>query len=122
MTDRRTIRKKSKGQNVIELQKLLNRVLPPSPKLSIDGDYGEITEKAVKGDIVVFTFSHIGIVESNAGSMIKTIEGNTDTKGNREGVEVAWKNRSMNIVKAFIRLPMTTMGLDRYIVNAMQYC
>ncbi|WKE64619.1 CHAP domain-containing protein [Gallaecimonas kandeliae] len=63
------------------------------------------------GDIVVFTFSHIGIVESNNGKLVSTIEGNTNAAGSREGVCVARKSRSLSIVRKFIRLPMTTSAL-----------
>ena len=59
-----------------------------------------------KGDIVVFTFSHIGIVESVHGNAFESIEGNTNSSGSREGVEVARKNRSLRIARAFIRLPV----------------
>jgi len=59
-----------------------------------------------KGDIVVFTFSHIGIVESAYKGGVKTIEGNTNEAGSREGVTVARKQRTNRIIRAFIRLPM----------------
>lgn len=71
------------------------------------------TLEAVKGDIVVFNFSHIGIVESNNLTSISTIEGNTNAAGSREGVAVARKIRTFGLVKAFIRLPMSTIRLDR---------
>ncbi len=76
----------------------------------------------LKGDIVVFTFSHIGIVEANRGTMLSTIEGNTNAAGGREGIEVARKLRPPNIIRAFIRLPMTTIGVDRTIQNIAQVC
>lgn len=60
----------------------------------------------VPGDIVVFTFSHCGIVKaahSRAGTFT-CIEGNTDSEGSREGWQVARKPRVFNQVKAFIRL------------------
>jgi hypothetical protein len=65
------------------------------------------------GDIVVFTFSHIGIVESVSGNKVVTIEGNTNNAGSREGQEVARKVRSLNIIKSFIRLPYSNDGLAR---------
>lgn len=76
----------------------------------------------VKGDIVVFTFSHIGIVESYNGSTVTTIEGNTNAAGSREGVTVARKHRSMSIIKSFIRLPMSTIGIDKQIDEFAHYC
>lgn len=60
-----------------------------------------------KGDIVVFTFSHIGIVESVSGRMITTIEGNTNDAGSREGSVVARKVRLNSIIKSYIRLPVS---------------
>ena len=77
---------------------------------------------AVKGDIVVFNFSHIGIVESKKASCITTIEGNTNAAGSREGVTVARKIRSFGLVKAFIRLPMSTIGLDRSVQSLSLVC
>jgi hypothetical protein len=82
----------------------------------------DILFKATKGDIVVFTFSHIGIVESNNGSIIKTIEGNTNAAGSREGVTVARKTRPESLIKAYIRLPMTTIGIDKQLNDVIQYC
>ncbi len=60
-----------------------------------------------KGDIVVFTFSHIGIVESiTSAQQIETIEGNTNEQGSREGTTCRRKSRSTAIVRCFVRLPV----------------
>ncbi|CAA0123815.1 Uncharacterised protein [BD1-7 clade bacterium] len=59
-----------------------------------------------RGDIVVFTFSHIGIVDAVNDDGVVTIEGNTNEAGSREGIMVAEKQRSMNVIKRFIRLPI----------------
>lgn len=58
------------------------------------------------GDIVVFTFSHIGIVEGFDGwaKGLRTIEGNTDEEGGREGIMVARRVRPAGQCKSFIRL------------------
>jgi len=77
---------------------------------------------AMKGDIVVFTFSHIGIVESNNGTTITTIEGNTNDAGSREGITVARKQRTPSIIKSVIRLPMTTIGIEQKLKVSTQYC
>ncbi len=61
------------------------------------------------GDIVVLTFSHIGIVENVQHGIVHTIEGNTDANGSREGTEVARKIRSKGLVRKFIRLPVKRM-------------
>lgn len=67
-------------------------------------------ELAKAGDIVVFDFSHIAIVTEDqpAGShYIKTIEGNTNVKGDRDSVtgDGVWeKQRNTNLVRAYIRI------------------
>lgn len=57
------------------------------------------------GDIVVFTFSHVGIAASSADSSgsFATVEGNTDENGSREGGGVYRKTRGIQSVKARIR-------------------
>jgi hypothetical protein len=57
------------------------------------------------GDIVVFTFSHIGIAISspdNRGN-IRTVEGNTNAKGSREGIGVFLKTRNIATIRSRIR-------------------
>lgn len=68
-----------------------------------------------KGDIVVFTFSHIGIVETVGTNQVRTIEGNTNEAGSREGTAVQQKTRANGIIRCFIRLPipMTIDFADR---------
>lgn len=65
--------------------------------------------KAEAGDIVVFIFSHIGIVEKNqiTANTIETIEGNTNTNGTRDsstGDRVMRKYRDVKSVKLYIRI------------------
>lgn len=57
------------------------------------------------GDIIVFTFSHIGIATSTCGEdgIFWTVEGNTDKAGSREGGGVYAKSRGIERVKARIR-------------------
>lgn len=58
------------------------------------------------GDLIVFTFSHCGIAISAPGNKhgtFRTIEGNTDAAGSREGGGVFRKERSPNKVRARIR-------------------
>jgi len=60
------------------------------------------------GDFVTFDFSHIGIVVADHGSLVETIEGNTNGKGERDSVagDGVWrKKRARSLVKTFIRLP-----------------
>lgn len=56
------------------------------------------------GDIVVFTFSHIGIaVEDAKDGMVRTVEGNTDSEGSREGGGVFRKTRKLSQIRSRIR-------------------
>ena len=56
------------------------------------------------GDIVIFKFSHIGIATSvpTAGK-IRTIEGNTNSAGEREGQGVFLKSRKVSSIRSRIR-------------------
>jgi hypothetical protein len=56
-------------------------------------------------DIVIFKFSHIGVVESVGPDWIQTIEGNTNDEGSREGFEVARRRRALDQCRLFISLP-----------------
>ena len=65
-------------------------------------------EPCRRGDIVVFDFSHIGIVtaDSERGE-IEVCEGNTNGRGERdsESCDGVWRKfRQRSLVKAFIRL------------------
>jgi putative peptidoglycan binding protein/CHAP domain-containing protein len=59
-----------------------------------------------RGDIVVYMFSHIGIVEGTGSGSLQTIEGNTNEKGSREGTTCRRKQRGLAEVRCFIRLPV----------------
>lgn len=62
------------------------------------------------GDLILFDFSHVGIVEIPAlasDNLIHTIEGNTNGKGERDSVsgDGVWrKSRQRSLAKQFIRL------------------
>jgi len=58
------------------------------------------------GDIVVFTFSHIGIAiaDIDSSGYVKTIEGNTNGAGSREGGSVLEKNRHVSKIRSRIRI------------------
>ncbi len=56
------------------------------------------------GDIVVFDFSHIGIVKRNFGDKFEAVEGNTNGAGSREGDGVYLKVRSRSLARAFLRI------------------
>jgi hypothetical protein len=57
------------------------------------------------GDIVVFTFSHIGIAVSSPDDdgIVKVAEGNTDAAGSREGGGVYLKSRHISKIRSRIR-------------------
>lgn len=58
-----------------------------------------------RGDIVIFTFSHIGIATSSPddNGFLMTIEGNTDGQGSREGGAVLAKLRHVSRIRSRIR-------------------
>lgn len=60
------------------------------------------------GDIFIMDFGggngHTGFVEKVEGSIIHTIEGNTNDDGSREGYEVARRQRPASSFKGFIQL------------------
>lgn len=66
------------------------------------------TAKAKAGDLVIFDFSHIGIVVADQiGNTIRTCEGNTNGKGERDsasGDGVWLKTRAQSLTKCYIRL------------------
>lgn len=66
--------------------------------------YKNSSTPAKRGDIVVFTFSHIGLaVDDQKGSTVATIEGNTDGSGSREGGGVYKKSRKRSQIRSLIR-------------------
>jgi hypothetical protein len=56
------------------------------------------------GDIVIFDFSHIGIVYDDKGDRIYTIEANTGASGGRDGDGIFRKDRPREVARCFIRL------------------
>lgn len=57
------------------------------------------------GDIVVYTFSHIGLaIEDEKNGKFQAVEGNTDTSGSREGGGVYEQTRNTSIVRSHIRI------------------
>ena len=59
-----------------------------------------------RGDIVIYTFSHIGIAGAQDGSgTLHVIEGNTNDDGGREGFKVINHPRYVAKVKCIVRLP-----------------
>jgi len=67
------------------------------------------TALAKSGDFVIFDFSHIGIVVADqvGKAAIKTVEGNTNGKGERDSIagDGVWsKSRVRSLVKCYVRL------------------
>lgn len=58
-----------------------------------------------RGDIVVFTVSHIGIATGppDASGYFPTVEGNTNSAGQREGIAVMAKRRKLSEIRSRIR-------------------
>jgi hypothetical protein len=63
--------------------------------------------KAEPGDLVIYRFSHIGIVEGvdAKGRRLAVWEGNTDTKGGRTGGRVLRQMRSFSLIKGICKVP-----------------
>ena len=59
-----------------------------------------------RGDIVVYTFSHCGIVADVEPGYVHAVEGNTNSQGGRDGYEVAKRLRAFSQIKALIRIPL----------------
>lgn len=60
----------------------------------------------IPGDIVCFTFSHVGLAASapDRNGYVRTIEGNTDDAGSREGGGVFRKSRHVSKIRSRIRI------------------
>ena len=56
------------------------------------------------GDLMVFDSSHIGIVETDKGVKVFTIEGNTGPSGGHDGDGVWQKVRNRKEARSFIRI------------------
>lgn len=56
------------------------------------------------GDIVIFTFSHVGIaISAPKNGFVETIEGNSDLQGSREGGAVGRHTRKLSQIRSRIR-------------------
>jgi len=64
------------------------------------------TATAMKGDIIVFDFSHIALIEKDLGKRgFTTVEANTNVEGSREGDGCWAKTRARSLAQVIIRLP-----------------
>lgn len=73
-----------------------------------------------RGDIVVFNFSHVGIIARapGTGGIVETVEGNTspgNTGSQRDGAGVYRRRRNVSLVRNFVRpaLKATEFGQQR---------
>lgn len=55
-------------------------------------------------DLVNYDFSHAGILDTDRGNVLLTVEGNTDAAGSRDGGGVYRKTRARSFARKFIRL------------------
>lgn len=62
-----------------------------------------VTSGYKKGDVVIYTFSHTGIVESASGSKITAIEGNTGIGNDANGGQVMRRTRNLSVVRGAFR-------------------
>ena len=67
-------------------------------KKPVDGDIK-------RGDVIIYTFSHIGIATGppDEHGMVPTVEGNTNGGGDREGDGVYCKVRKLSLIRSRIR-------------------
>ncbi|MCW1885538.1 hypothetical protein OKA04_12430 [Luteolibacter flavescens] len=65
------------------------------------------SDEILPGDIIVFSFSHVGIAEARSpkGRDVQTIEANTSPSStNNEGGGVYRRTRSRNLIRAIVRI------------------
>ena len=55
------------------------------------------------GDIIIYIFSHTGILESTKAGIVTAIEGNTSAGDDANGGQVQRRQRGRSLVKAYIR-------------------
>jgi len=70
-------------------------------------DLRKPTNEDIKaGDIVIYTFSHIGLAvkDIDSSGYVATIEGNTNGAGSREGGSVLEKKRHVSSIRSRIRI------------------
>lgn len=63
--------------------------------------------KALPGDIIVYDFSHVGIVEADGGKAFSTIEGNTNGAGDRDSTtgDGVWRKvRERSLARNLLRI------------------
>lgn len=61
--------------------------------------------KIKKGDLVIFSISHIGIATADqVGSTVKTVEGNTGSGNDRDGDGVFERTRNVSLFRSWVRI------------------
>jgi len=63
-------------------------------------------QRVKRGDLVVYSFSHVGLAETDSDSegSFSAIEGNTNAAGEREGGAVMRKRRKVGVVRSVVTL------------------
>ena len=63
-------------------------------------------EAIKKGQLVIFSFSHIGIAtsDSDSNNLFSTIEANTGANGSRDGDGIYAKVRNISVVRSVITI------------------
>lgn len=67
--------------------------------------------KPQAGDIIVFDFSHCGIVTGASSKFVETVEGNTNGRGDRdsESGDGVWaKKRNISLARCYLRIHPST--------------
>lgn len=101
--------------SVKEAAKQLNKNSPLIKTAGVLRQWNEVdpkmkfTKGPKAGDIFIMDFGkgqgHTGfVIEVLADGTLKTIEGNTNDDGSREGYEVACRNRKQSSIKGYIRI------------------
>lgn len=101
--------------SVKEASKQLQTVSPLIKTAGVLRQWNEITPKLKvtkspkSGDIFIMDYGkgqgHTGfVVEVRADGTLKTVEGNTNDEGSREGYEVAYRIRKQSAIKGYIRI------------------
>ena len=90
----------------------LTAIRPKTPRAFEFEDWGHVHATLMRdanlilpGDIVIFSFSHVGIAASPVvGGVFQSIEGNTDASGGRDGDGVCQRPRHISLVRSFVRI------------------
>ena len=69
-----------------------------------DRNEGKPRQRLRAGDLMIFSMSHIGIVENDNANIVQTVEANTGANGSRDGDGCFSKTRDRKEARFFVRL------------------